>query len=176
MTASVLDEVIIKNSSIPANLFCDAPEPEIYVYITSLQLLSFLIAVCDYVIIVNDWLLDVNMLKLLATAMMMVGTEAHHAEIIFYFPQLKEEDRKKISQTIRTLFGGDFSYNVIKDIIDETITAPKLLKLLSRREISSDDRSAFYLSEKNWLVSSQRFWENSVRKSSLFSDYARLML
>lgn len=176
MTASILDEFIVKNSACPVNLLSDTSEAEIYVYITSLQLLSFLIAVCDYVIIVNDWLLDINMLKLLATAMMMVGTEAHHAEIIFYFPQFKEEDRKKISQIIRTLFGGEFSYNIIKDIIDESITVPKLLKLLSPRNFVQDDRSPLYTSERNWLVSSQRFWENSIRKSSLFSDYARLML
>ncbi|XP_053210960.1 nonsense-mediated mRNA decay factor SMG9-like [Panonychus citri] len=175
MSASILDEYI-KNGSGVSNSIPDSSEPETNVFITSLQLLCFLLAVSDYVIVVNDWSMDIHLIKLIATAMMMVGNDTNQAELIFQVPKLKDESEKKsLLSSLQTFLGGECF--TVKEIIDENETTTTLIKLLSRRTINDDERGANnHNCEKSWLVNAQRYWDNSIRKSTIFSDYARLML
>jgi len=170
VSASILDEYI-KNGQNNPTICSDISEPETWVYISSLQILTFLIAVCDYVIIVNDWILDFDLIKLLSTAIMIVGNDSPKADIIFQFSEFDKNDEKiKLKSILHCLLGTAFS--CIKGFIDEKESLSTLMKLLTRRN-SNERGSAVY--EKSWLISAQRFWENQVRKSTLYSDYARLM-
>ena len=127
-------------------------------------------------IVVNDWSIDIHLIKLIATAMMMVGNDANQADLIFQVPKFKDEtDKKNLLSSLQTFLDGE-CFNV-KEIIDEKESTPNLIKLLSRRTNNNDERGANnHNCEKSWLVNAQRYWENSIRKSTIFSDYARLML
>ena len=102
---------------------------------------------------------------------MIVGNDSPKADIIFQFSHLDENDKKeKLISILQSLLGSEFS--CIKGFIDENETIFSLLQMFSKKN-NNNRGSAYY--EKSWLVSAQRFWENSIRKSTLYSDYARLM-
>ena len=106
MSASILDEYI-KNGQNNPTICSDISEPETWVYISSLQILTFLIAVCDYVIIVNDWILDFDLIKLLSTAIMIVGNDSPKADIIFQFSEFDKNDEKiKLKSIISSIKRG----------------------------------------------------------------------
>ncbi|RWS06811.1 SMG9-like protein [Dinothrombium tinctorium] len=173
LSASILDDYI-KSGITPCTLNSDSSEPETYVYITSLQLVSCLLAICDYMIVVSDWALDFHLIKLIATAMMMVGSAAHKAEIVWYSPKGYEGSQKKVVHILESLLGTD-SLSVVGASDDINDLLSTVLKVPSRRNSNSNNASRVNTCEKSWLVSAQRFWENSIRKSTLYSDYIRFM-
>lgn len=166
LSASVLDDYI-KNPAASNNLSSEIAEPECYSYIVSLQMLSFLLSVSDYLIVLTDWSLDLHLIKLIETGIMMVGSSGRRAQLIWF--HRGEEDTlcwKKMSTTLETLLGREH----LKVIQDES----ELDYLVFSSKNGTNDES-HPSSEKSWLVSAQRFWENSIKKSSLYSDYARFM-
>ncbi|RWS21448.1 SMG9-like protein [Leptotrombidium deliense] len=172
LSASILDEYL-KSSLNMNNISSDISEPETYVYITSLQLVSFLLAICDYVIVVSDWSLDFHLIKLISTAIMMVGTAAHRAEIIWYSPKGFEGSYKKTVKTLESLLGSEIV--TVVEAGDDLNLLSTVMKLPTRRHTNSAAASRSHSCEKSWLVSAQRFWETSIKKSTLYSDYARFM-
>jgi hypothetical protein len=115
-------------------------------------------------------MLDIHLIKLMATAVMMVGDSVPKADIIFYFPNSKT---KINANTIDSLLGRGLYVTVIcgneKELLNAVMKAP------SKRIVGESGRNSSHTSEKSWLLSSQRFWENSIRKSTLYSDYGRFL-
>ena len=170
LSASVLDEYLQKTPPLSSSTVVDISEPENYSIIISLQLLSFLLATCDYIIFVCDWILDIHLIKLLATAVMMAGDTARKADIICYFPNTKSKINSNI---IDALLGRSLFVSVIygdeKELLNVVMKAP------TKRIVDENGRNSSHSSEKSWLSSSQRYWETSIRKSSLYSDYGRFL-
>ncbi|XP_054154092.1 nonsense-mediated mRNA decay factor SMG9-like [Oppia nitens] len=165
LSASVLDEYLQKCPPL-SSTGVDISEPENYSYMISLQLLSFLFATCDYIIIVMNWFLDIHLIKLMATAIMMVGDNAQKSDIIIYFTDNQSDITKDTIQMIKSLLGRSVYVTIING--DENQLLNTVMKAPTKPNSS-------HSSEKAWLLSSQRYWETSVRKSSLFSDYGRFL-
>lgn len=167
LSASVLDDYLKNTPSSVVNI-C---EPENYAFMASLQLLSFLFATCDYVIIMSDWMVDIHLIKLITTAIMMVGDGAQKANLIWYFNK-KNPDFK--SNAIELLLGRGLSFNVICKNENQLLNA--VMKLPSNKLIGEggNTRNTLHISEKSWLNSSKSIWEN-ICKQSLFSDYGHFL-
>ena len=211
----------------------DITEPENFTYIYSMQLLTFMFAICDHLILVLDSLsFDIYLLKLVATALMMVGDSIPKANLIVYLksangspaplvpsfiPQQKPynnnissshsmkmntaEDNSsffnhgyhdlhnyhlhsptnsnsRIYELLKSTLVAILGPNVNIDIItDEHHLLTTVLKPPSRNLLVTDQQSQpiQYHTERAWFHSVQRFWENSIRKSTLFVDYARYL-
>ncbi|CAG2103582.1 unnamed protein product [Medioppia subpectinata] len=173
LSASVLDEYLQKCPPL-SSTGVDISEPENYSFMISLQLLSFLFATTDYLIIVMDWVLDIHLIKLMATAIMMVGETTQKADIIIFFrnSETKMVD-KKTTNVINSLLGRSVYVTVISGDEKELLNA--VMKAPAKRNPSENGRNSSHASEKSWLLSSQRYWETSIRKSSLYSDYGRFL-
>lgn len=169
LSASVLDEYL-KSCPLSSSTGVDIAEPENYSFMISLQILSFLFATCDYIIIVCEWMVDIHLIKLMSTAVMMVGDTAQKADIIWYFPNSKTKINRS---TIDSLLGRGLYVTVICE--DEKQLLNAVMKAPSKRSVGENSRNSSHTSEKSWLLSSQRFWETSIRKSSLYSDYGRFL-
>lgn len=129
-----------------------------------------MINVCDYVIIVVDWLIDIHLVKLVATAVMMVGDSSQKAELIWY---CTNKDAGYNSRCIQSLLGRGLCVNVI--IGDEKALINAVMRSRSKRIAHDGFHTSLHSSERSWLMSSQRIWENSIRKSTLYTDYARFL-
>lgn len=179
----------------------DIGEIENFAFIYSLQMLTFLITICDHVILVLDSLtLDAHLFKLLATALMMVGdADMSKTNIIIYLktfnkqmvanaeknyqhnlnkPFLDQNEKKFESlfkNTIKTLLGTSVNIDFICN--DESLLTTTVLRPPHSRSLVKDQSCSTisYQSERLWFHSIQRFWDISIRKSTLFSDYARYL-
>jgi hypothetical protein len=176
-SASLLDEYI-KTAQPVTNIAADISEPETYIYITSLQIMSFLLAMSDYVVVVSDWVLDVHLVKLLATAVMMVGNNAMRATLVWFTPALSDAEHVQVTKTLEAIFGagtGTRGVTVINGNEEQLVAT--VMRVPSRRHVDGTGRvtTGHHSSEKSWLISAQRFWDTSVKKSTLYSDYARFM-
>ncbi|KAI1295414.1 Protein SMG9 [Halotydeus destructor] len=170
LSASLLDDYI--NNSIPqSTLANDVTEPENFHYVMSLQLLSFLFTICDHMVVASDWEIDIHLVKLIATALM-ITDGSNQANITWYIKkEIDPVELKGISETLELLLGRGI-VTVIngkeKDLI-RTVVKKR------RRESPEQGVKGLPSSEKSWLVSAARYWESSVKKSTLFTDYARFM-
>jgi hypothetical protein len=222
------------SSSLSSVVGFDITEPENFAFIYSLQLLTFMLAICDHLILVLDtFTLDVYLLKLVASALMMVGDTMPRANLIIYLKTAtsipitpstaQKEDGKRVpaaaadeeeeadrsdpshfvppppathtraferfKATITTMLGPNISVDFIQ--ADELRLLHTVLKPPSRALLlpgcdpgtgfsqasqqQQQQRPIQYTSERAWLHSVARFWDASIRKSSLFSDYARYL-
>lgn len=167
LSASILDDFI--NSSIPVqSIFpADLSEADL-LYITSLHVVSFLLSVSDCLIVANDWLLDPHLVKLIATAIAMIGTTPHQLNIIwFHDRELSKPEAKELDQSLSSLFGRG-SVSLIHGDSDELVRS--VMRLNTGRE------NLLYpaaVTEKSWLLSAQRFWDNLVKKP-MYNEFIRL--
>lgn len=100
----------------------------------------------------------------------MVGDSAPKADIICYFPNSKSKINNNI---IDALLGRSIFITVIYG--DECELLNVVMKAPNKRSVDENGRNSSHVSEKSWLLSSQRYWETSIRKSSLYSDYGRFL-
>lgn len=176
LSSSILDDYI--NSSIPIqNIFpSDLSEADL-LYITSLHVVSFLLSVSDCLIVANDWLLDPHLVKLIATAIAMIGTTPRQLNIIWFYPNdLNKGEAKELEQSLNHLFGRG-SVSLIYG--DEDELARRVMRLNTGREnmlypTGDTTPGRVPITEKSWLLSAQRFWENLVKKPSMYSEFIRL--
>lgn len=209
LSASILNELLQNNPSQSSSSFnkpffyhhhhtsslssvvdFEITEPENFAFIYSLQLLTYMIAICDHLILVIDsFSVDAYLIKLLATALMMVGDgTVSKSNLIIYLKQSKAQSctdtyfkqpsgeniskmETKLKHTLTTLLGP----NVMFINNDEAFLINTVLKPPSRNLIADQNLPINYCTERGWLHSAQRYWDNSIRKSTLFSDYAKHM-
>ena len=168
LSSSILDDFI--NSSIPVqSIFpADLSEADL-LYVTSLHVVSFLLSVSDCLIVANDWLLDPHLVKLIATAIAMIGTTPHQLNIIwFHARELSKPEAKELEQSLNSLFGRG-SVSLIHGDEDELVR--RVMRLNTGRENMPQPAA---ITEKSWLLSAQRFWDNMVKKPAMYSDFMRL--
>jgi hypothetical protein len=167
LSAAILDDFI--NSSIPIqSIFpADLSEADL-LYITSLHVVSFLLSVSDCLIVANDWLLDPHLVKLIATAIAMIGTTPHQLNLIWYHGrELGKSEAKEIEHALSSLFGRG-SVCLIHGDEDE------LVRKVMRQNTGRENMLTNSITEKSWLLSAQRFWDNMVKKPSMYSEFIRM--
>lgn len=167
LASSVLDDFLSgrSNSQFPKN--SQISDPLISCQMISLQLATFLIATSDYVIIMTNWLIDVHLLRLISSAIMMIGEDNLRARFIMF-----SEDPR--------IHGSKF-----KSLVDNFLGKGRIEKFLSNEEELyshiapySSEKCELYHREpatftgKNWLSSCQRLWNSTIKNSSMFTDYA----
>lgn len=174
MSASILDD-LIKSSHVNTHVPQEIVEPEKFVHITSLQILSFLIANCDYVIIVNDWLMDLHFLKLISTAMMLVGDVNPKADLVFYFKKrFTSLSNSQFANTLQSIFGK--SIIVYEDDDEDDRFVSNMFKLCAKKRLLySTLNNTLNVSERNWLMNAKKYWEMITSKSSLHLEYSRFI-
>lgn len=179
MSASILDELIKSshsNNHMPPEI---TEQPEKYVHITSLQILSFLIANCDYVIIMNDWLIDLHFLKLISTSLMLVGDINPKADLVFYFKKrFTSLTNSSLIQTLQSIFGKSIIiYEDDNEDGNNNRFVSNMFKLCAKKKLLySTLNNNINVSERNWLMNAKRYWENCTSKSSLHLEYSRFIL
>jgi hypothetical protein len=177
MSASILDD-LIKNSHSSNHLAAQNAEPEKYVHLTSLQILTFLIANCDYVIIMCDWLIDLNFLKLISTSLMLVGDVNAKADLVFYFKKrFTSLTNSSFTQTLQSIFGKSI---IIYEDDNEDDDKNKrfvsnMFKLCAKKKLLySTFSNNINVSERNWLTNAKRYWESCCsckEELSIFKEY-----
>lgn len=136
-------------------------------YMISLQLVTFLMATSDYVILMSNWMVDLNLLKLLNTAIMLIGEGNLRAKLIFYSRNDKIHD-ERFKQIVESMLGRDKVDRFFLHV-DELI---EYINPYSSHKCDLYQKDPATFSGRNWLSSCQRLWNNTIRNSSMFSDYA----
>lgn len=165
----------------------DIVESENFAFIYSVQMLTLLMAICDHLVLIIDSMsLDNYLFKLIATALMMVGDGVPKANLIIHQSSstktksskngfvVKNTDNEMIGlykQTITAMLGPNVNLEFTDD---STKLAAKVLRPPSRKLIG-DQCVISFTSERSWLHSAQRYWENSIQKSTMFAEYARFL-
>lgn len=154
----------------------DITEPESYLYIISMQMVSFLLFTCDYIVVVSEWALDVHLVKLIASSMMMVGS-SNPATIIWY---LKDEhvsasEAKDLTDSLEAMLGRGKVIVLVANESELLSTVMKKSAMGKHEQVDAATGRSVNGTEKSWLVAAQRYWETSIKKSTLFSDYARFL-
>lgn len=171
LAASILDDFLSghSNSQFPKN--SQIADPVISCHMISLQLATFLIATSDYVVITCRWLIDIHLLKLIATAIMMIGEDNLRAKIIIY-----SVDKRVTTQQFKLLVESTLGrHKVHKYFNNETELIDYITPYSSEKcESYTKDPSTF--TGRNWLLSCRRLWNATIRNSSMFSDYALQLL
>jgi GTPase SAR1 family protein len=167
LAPSVLEDFLTNRSSSQFNKSSLISDPLTSCHMISLQLATFLIATSDYVIIMFRWLADVNFLKLLASAIMLIGEDNLRAKFIIFSKDKGAHDGNFKKLLERCLGSG----RIEKIVSDEwqlyTSIAPYSIDKLN---LYHKDPSTF--TGKNWLASCQKLWNSTIKGSSMFSDYA----
>lgn len=188
-------------------------EPDNLAFIYSLQLATFLFAICDHVVLVLDhFSLDAYLLKLLATALVMVGETTPKANLIVHNRRdcfertqcrrledfdyaanskmglmfmdnnnidgsvivdkmIMQQYQQQYQDTVQTIIGTAVSIDFIEDearLLKTVLTPPS-------RQLIGEGLVISYASEKAWLQSVHKYWQGSIKKTTLFSDYARCL-
>lgn len=165
LSSSVLGRFI---SGLSRSQFADLTEPLTCCQMIDLQLVTFLMATSDYVVIVCDWLIDVHLLKLLSSAIMMIGEPNLRAKLLLYC----ENSLDITSDSFRKLVESFLGRNRIDGYFDSCETLYSHIAAYSREKLdlySVDDRK---FTGKNWLESCSKLWNVTIKNSSMFTDYA----
>lgn len=169
LSASSLDNIY--NQLTPTNrkfIHCD---PLTQNYMISLKLATFLIAISDFVIIVSKWNIDVHLLKLIATALLMIGDDNLKAKFIMY------SDNEEIhNQSIKKIVDGCLGLNRIEKYSSNVDDVRRHVSSYSTEKCEMYRKDPFTFTGKNWLSSCQRVWEMSIKNSSMFADYEQRLL
>jgi len=171
LAVSVLEDFVSGQSSSQFSKSNPASDPTTSSHIISLQLVTFLIATSDYVIIMSKWLIDVHLLKLISSAIMMIGEDNLRAKFIIY-----SADKTVHDKNLKHLIEDCLGMGRIEGYVDNI---DKLLDLITPYSSEKCDRyhkDPTTFSGKNWLSSCQRLWNTTIRNSSMFSDYALQIL
>lgn len=167
LATSVLEDFLSGHSSsqFPKNTLIS--DPLTSCHMISLQMATFLIATSDYVIIMAKWLIDVHLLKLISSAIMMIGKDNLRAKFIIY-----SEDEKVHDKRFKLMVDSSLGTNRVEKYFSNENELLNYVGPYSSEkcELYQKDPSTF--TGKNWLASCQRLWNTTIRNSSMFSDYA----
>lgn len=167
LASSVLDDFLsgYSCSQFPKN--SQVSDPLTSCHMISLQLATFLIATSDYVIIMTNWLIDVNLLKLISSAIMMIGEDNLRTKFVAF-----SKDKRIHSKKFKALVDGCLGKGRVEKFFDDEQELFYHIAPYSSEkcELYHKDPSTF--TGKNWLSSCQRLWNTTIKNSSMFSDYA----
>ncbi|WAR03861.1 SMG9-like protein [Mya arenaria] len=165
----------------------------------SMQHVSFLLTVCNVVLVVQDWFTDMALLRFLLTAeMLKPSTPTHdtsstsddqpdfYPHVVFVQNKARREDFSvenftAMQKTLANIFAD--SKLKIKDTLMSQLPEyrgyPSFQTLINslRGQILSMPRDLHThttLSEKNWFHYAARIWD-SIKKSQLIAEYNRLL-
>lgn len=169
LSSSILEQQLTYKSPNPLSQTSLVKDPITLSYIVSLQLTTFLFAISDYVILVNKWLIDVNILKLISTALMIIGEGNLRSKFIIY----AEDER--LQTTLKPTLDSLFGRNIIDNVFCDDKDLVNYVKKYSAEKCQKFRSDSTPFTGKNWLESCQRVWVHSIKNSSMFADYAHLM-
>lgn len=176
LSPSILDELIV-NSNISINSNDHVSNEADLLYVSSLQLVTFLMAVSDCLIITSDYIVDIDLLKLFSMALKLLSSispATSAANIVWYLNQkARQSEVDSIAATFELYFGKG-NIVVINGDEDELVKTAMLTSTDRRRGPNADHQTSnSVVSERMWFVSGQRLWESSIKKSNIFNDYLR---
>lgn len=165
LSSTVLEQFINGQSK---SHFTNLADPLTCCQMIDLQLVTFLIATCDYVVIVCDWLIDVHLLKLISSAIMMIGESNIRAKLVMFCEGncvIKGDRFKKLVE-------GFLGKNLIDKYFDsfEDLYSHVTPYSYEKLDLYSTDDQKFI--GKNWLESCIKLWNVTIKSSSMFTDYA----
>lgn len=171
LSSSVLEEFLCGKTKSQFGLNKVISELSISCHMISLQLATFLIAVSDYVIILLEWLVNIDLLKLLSSAIMMIGEGDIRARLVIYCPN----HRSVLDDEFKILINNLLGEGVVEKYFDDE---QKLIDYVTpytdiKTDLHSQDPTKF--TGHNWITSCNRIWNNNIRSSNMFADYANLM-
>jgi hypothetical protein len=111
------------------------------------------------------------LLKLVASAIMMIGEDNLRAKIIIYSND-KRVDGNKFKQIVENSLGPNkiHRYFYSRDELIEYVTT------YSSEKCESYAKDPTTFTGRNWLSSCRRLWNTTIKNSSMFSDYAAQLL
>lgn len=171
LAASVLEDFLTghSNSQFPKN--SQISDPLISCQMISLQLATFLIATSDYVIVTCKWLIDTHLLKLIASAIMMIGEDNLRAKIIIY-----SNDKRVGDNSFKQIIENCLGQNKIHKYFDSKDELIDYVTTYSSEKCESYAKDPSTFTGRNWLSSCRRLWSTTIKNSSMFSDYASQLL
>lgn len=171
LAASVLEDFLSGHSSSQSSKNGQVFDSLTSCHMISLQLTTFLIATSDYVIIMSHWLIDVHLLRLIASAIMLIGEDDIRAKLILYSSDMKIHDKK-----FKNMIDKCLGRNRIDRYFDKEIELLDYIAPYSSEKCDLYEKDPTTFTGKNWLTSCQRLWNTTIRNSSMFSDYASQLL
>lgn len=171
LSSSILDDFLSGKSKSQFANNSRVSEPSISCQMISLQLATFLIAVSDYVIILLDYIVDIDLIKLISSAIMMIGEDDVRAKFVIYCPGDEKVNSEEFKILIDNLLGQgkiDKFFYVEQELI-EHITPYTDLKT----DLHHQDPATF--TGHKWITSCKRIWNDNIRSSTMFLDYANLL-
>lgn len=162
LSASILDQMI-ESSTSPTGV--DVNEVDA-VFLTSLQLLSFLLFASDCLILTSEPVIDASLIHLMHDAVGRIGV-SKQLNIVWYFNKPVPYNLNVISNSLDCIFGRGI-VTLING--DPKMLLNHVLRLNTGREVVE---AANKVTEKGWFNSAQRFWDNLVKKPSDFSRFQR---
>lgn len=167
LASSILEDFLVGRSNSQFSKTTQISDPLISCQMISLQLATFLIATSDYVVIMVSWLIDVHLLRLIASAVMMIGEDNVRTKFIMFShdSRVHQEDFKKM---IENFLGKDRVHRFVSD--EEELH--RLIAPYSSEKCAIHQKDPTTFTGKNWLSSCQRLWNITIKNSSMFLDYA----
>lgn len=166
LSTSVLEDFLSGHSSSQFAKHTQISDPLTSCHMISLQLATFLIAVSDFVLIKTNWLVDVHLLKLISTAIMMIGDELR-AEFIIY-----SENEKVVSDKLKLIINSCLGDNATYKFITNESELLDYTGPYSSGKCDTYVKAPLTFTGKTWLSNCQRLWNTKIKNSSMFSDYA----
>lgn len=196
LSSSIMDQTIQLESKSEFSI------TETTMEINSLRMMGFLFSICHTVLLVQDWFVDINLIRLIAAAEMLKPVASDIRE---HFPHLvivhnkgtglEQDLRQDMEGFYRRVFAKSMLQwkdkqdkpilQVMSDYSDETITPPNIsshpsfedaVKML-RKKVYSLKRTPLCqnrLDEKSWMNLARKTWEN-IKNSSFYVEYSRLL-
>ncbi|KAH9394387.1 smg-9, nonsense mediated mRNA decay factor [Tyrophagus putrescentiae] len=163
----------------------DITEPENFSYIYSMQLLTFMFSICDHLPKQEQVSLALPSKSTAPGASFKKSKDIEQQGQTFSSgfkinsptPQ-RSASHNRMLQLLKNTIVAMLGPNVNIDFItDEQRLLATVLKPPSRNLLLTDSQSRpiSYTTERAWFHSVQRFWDNSIHKSTLFADYARYL-
>jgi len=169
---------------------------------SDLQLAVFLLSVCDTVLVVQDWVMDIDVLKFAQAADMLAGIkplqtieggEASLASLTFVFNKLSNEamEPQNVSEAgtfLRDFFhhdsphGGRHQNSFFLPFSDASDSAAPLHTSFSsvirqlREHVASLPSCSNGLSEQEWVKHANETWQRIIHPASAVSDFCRRTL
>ncbi|CAF0985675.1 unnamed protein product [Brachionus calyciflorus] len=183
LSAAVLEKNNFNEQSKKDFKYC-----ENYVQMQSIELACFCLSICNSVLVMEDWFLDPNLLTLLHTAEMLLPNMSeleqsyeHSVNLVYclnkcnYLSRVDLINMKRVFANLmkdsKLLYKGDIGemkeFNGLSNM-------DKSIKNLLKELLSIRKPSQTGFTEKKWFYYAGKVWE-TIKKSSLISEYSRLM-
>uniref|UniRef100_A0A6G1S716 Protein smg-9 n=1 Tax=Aceria tosichella TaxID=561515 RepID=A0A6G1S716_9ACAR len=167
LASSVLEDFLTNRSNSQFKRNSLISDPSTSCHMISLQLATFLIATSDNVIIMFRRLADVHFLKLLASAIMLIGEDNLRAKFIIF-----SKDKNVHNDNFKLMIERCLGSNRVDKIISDEWELYASIAPYSSEKLGLYHKDPSTFTGKNWLTTCQKLWNSTIKGSSMFSDYA----